>query len=53
MRGPEEYEQFAEECVRLSRVVSHAQNRAFLVQMATTWLRLAELARERAQGEKV
>ena len=48
--SPEEYEKFAAECLRWSRIVTNVQSKAMLLQMATTWIKLAE--RLRAQSEK-
>ena len=51
MRGSGEYEQFAAECLRLSRMVKDAQNKAMLLQMAATWIKLAERLRGKAEKE--
>ena len=50
MRNPEEYKKCAAECLRWSRIVTNVQSKAMLLQMATTWIKLAE--RLRAQSEK-
>jgi hypothetical protein len=42
VRSPEEYQQFAAECLRLSLVVTDSKSKAVLVQIAATCLRLAE-----------
>ena len=48
--SPEEYEKFAAECLRWSRIVTDVQSKAKLLQMATTWTKVAE--RLRTQSEK-
>ena len=42
MRSLEEYWKLATENVRLARVVADPQSKAMLLQMAATWIRLAE-----------
>ncbi len=51
MRNPEEYEKFAAECLRLSRVVQDLKCQAALLQMGTTWIKLAERLRAKAEKE--
>jgi len=50
VRDSGEYEQFAAECLRLSRMVKDAQNKTMFLQMAATWIKLAE--RFTANAEK-
>ena len=51
VRNPEEYEKFAAECLRLSRVVQDLKCQAALLQMGTTWIKLAERLRAKAEKE--
>ena len=50
VRSPEEYQTFAAQCLRLLRVVADPQSKAVLLQMAATWIKLAE--RFTANAEK-
>lgn len=38
------YKEFAAECVRVAREASNPKDKAMLLQMADTWLKLAEKA---------
>jgi len=49
--SPEEYEKCAAECLRWSRIVTNVQSKAMLVQMAATWIKLAERVRAKAEKE--
>jgi hypothetical protein len=51
MWSPEEYEKFAAACLRWSRIVTNAQSKAMLLQMATTWIKLAQRLRARSEKE--
>ena len=51
MWSPEEYEKFAAECLRWSRIVTNVQSKAMLVQMAATWIKLAEPLTAKAENE--
>ena len=45
------YRQFAAECVRVAQQTSNPQDKAMLLQMAETWLKLAEKA-AKSDGKK-
>jgi hypothetical protein len=51
VRSVEEYWKFAAEYLRLSRVVADPQNKAMLLQMTATWIRLAERVQAKADKE--
>ena len=51
MKSVEEYWRLATEYLRLSRVVADPQSKAELVQMAATWIRLAERAKEKTDKQ--
>jgi len=51
VRSPEEYQTFAAQCLRLLRVVADPQSKAVLLQMAATWIKLAERLRAKAEKE--
>ena len=51
MRNPEEYKKCAAECLRWSRIVTNVQSKAMLVQMAATWIKLAEPLTAKAENE--
>jgi hypothetical protein len=42
----EHYKRMASECLRFAQVAASPTNRAVLVEMAQTWIKLDELARE-------
>ena len=44
----DQYKRRAAECVRMAERTDSAADKALLLQMAQTWLRLAEKAEERA-----
>jgi hypothetical protein len=44
MATADRYRQFAAECVRVAQVTSSPNDKAMLLQMADTWLKLAEKA---------
>jgi hypothetical protein len=44
MTSSEEYRRHAGECVRLAQQIRNARDKALLLAMAETWLRLAEQA---------
>jgi hypothetical protein len=46
MRKPGEYQERAAQCLRLAQSMSDPTNKALLLEMAQTWVRLAEQARE-------
>jgi hypothetical protein len=43
----DQYKRRAAECVRMAERASNPEDKALLLQMAETWLRLAEKAEER------
>ena len=47
MASAEEYRRHASECVRLAQAAEAASDKALLLRMAETWLRLAEQAESR------
>jgi hypothetical protein len=49
MRKPGEYQERAAQCLRLSQSTSDPTNKALLLEMAQTWVKLAEQAREVGQ----
>ena len=51
MELADQYKRRAAECVRMAERTDDAQDRALLMQMAQTWMRLAEKAEDRS-GEK-
>jgi hypothetical protein len=51
VRSVEEYWRAAAECLRRSRAVSDPQNKAMLLQMAATWIRLAERLKAKIDKE--
>ena len=51
VKSVEEYWRLATEYLRLSRVVADPQSKAELVQMAATWIRLAERAKEKTDKQ--
>ena len=48
----DQYKRRAAECVRMAERTDHADDKALLLQMAQTWLRLAEKAEERADRDR-
>jgi hypothetical protein len=46
MRQSGEYQERAAQCLRLARSTSDLTNKVLLLEMAQTWVRLAEQARE-------
>jgi len=44
MKKPVDFKRFAEECIRLAAVVTPIEDKAILLSMGETWLRLAEHA---------
>ena len=44
----DQYKRRAAECVRMSERTANAEDKALLLQMAQTWMRLAERAEERS-----
>jgi hypothetical protein len=46
MRQPGKYQERAAQCLRLARNTSDLTNKALLLDMAQTWVKLAEQARE-------
>jgi hypothetical protein len=51
VRSCDKYYTFAAECLRLSRVVEDLQSKAIFLQMATTWLNLAERLKAKESQE--
>jgi hypothetical protein len=51
MQLVEQYKRRAAECVRMAERTDNAGDKALLLQMAQTWMRLAEKAEDRS-GEK-
>lgn len=51
MATTDRYKQFAAECVRVAQQTSNPNDKAMLLQMADTWLKLAEKG-AKADGEK-
>jgi hypothetical protein len=47
MTQSDQYKQRAAECVRMAEYTSSVDDKAMLLQMANTWLRLAEKAEDR------
>jgi hypothetical protein len=47
----EEYKKCAAECLRWSRIVTNDQSKAMLLQMAATWIKLAEPLTAKAEKE--
>jgi len=45
----DEYKRRAAECVRMAERTDSAQDKAMLMQMAQTWMRLAEKAEDRSE----
>ena len=45
----DQYKRRAAECVRMAERTDDAQDRALLMQMAQTWMRLAEKAEDRSE----
>jgi hypothetical protein len=55
METPQDYQKFADECLRLAKQVSSSAHKAILEEMAEVWLRLAteaakKISRETDQG---
>jgi hypothetical protein len=46
MRKPGDYQERAAQCLRLAQGTSDSTNKGLLLEMAQTWVRLAEQARE-------
>jgi len=46
MARGDHYENLATQCLRIARDTANATHKALLLEMALTWIRLAELARE-------
>ena len=44
MKKPVDFKRFAEDCIRLAAVVTPIEDKAILLSMGETWLRLAEHA---------
>jgi hypothetical protein len=44
VKKPVDFKRFAEECIRLAAVVTPIEDKAILLTMGETWLRLAEHA---------
>lgn len=44
METPQDYQKFAEECLRLAKQVNSGEHKAILEQMAEVWLKLAREA---------
>ena len=51
VRSLEEYWKLATENLRLARAVADPQSKAMLLQMAATWIRLAERLKAKAEKE--
>jgi hypothetical protein len=50
METPQDYQKFADECLRLAKQANNGAHKAILEQMAEVWLRLAkESKRKRLQ----
>jgi hypothetical protein len=47
----DQYKRRAAECVRMAERTDSAEDKTLLLQMAETWLRLAEKAEERSDDE--
>ena len=47
----DQYKRRAAECVRMAERIDNPDDKALLLQMAETWLRLAEKAEERGDRE--
>jgi len=46
----DQYKRRAAECVRMAERTENADDKALLLQMAQTWMRLAEKAEDRSDG---
>jgi hypothetical protein len=46
----DQYKRRAAECVRMAERTDNPDDKALLLQMAQTWLRLAEKAEDRGEG---
>ena len=51
MASSQEYRRHARECVRLAQQTQNAKDKALLLAMADTWLRLAEQADTRGNNK--
>jgi hypothetical protein len=51
METPQDYRNFADECLRLAKQTNIAEHRTILEQMAQVWLRLANEAELRLANE--
>lgn len=51
MGSADEYKRRAAECIRMAEKIESRDDKAMLLQMAQTWLRLAEKAEDRADGK--
>jgi hypothetical protein len=47
----DQYKLRASECIRMAEKIDSPEDKTLLLQMAQTWLRLAEKAEERADSE--
>ena len=47
-----EYQERAAECLRLAQSTNDPTNKALLLEMAQTWVRLAEQAQREERGKK-
>jgi hypothetical protein len=47
----DQYKRRAAECVRMAERTENADDKALLLQMAQTWMRLAEKAEDRSDGK--
>jgi len=53
MDSPNDYQKFADECLRLAKQASNPDHKAILEQMADVWLRLASDAKRRNSSSAV
>ena len=51
MASSDEYRRHASECVRLAQQAENANDKALLLRMAETWLRLAQQAESREKPD--
>jgi hypothetical protein len=51
MQPAEQYKRRAAECVRMAERTDNPDDKALLLQMAQTWMRLAERAEDRPDGK--
>ena len=53
VQKPEEYQKIVDECLDLWRVVPDADSKMTLLEVAHSWIKLAQHVKAKAEGEKV